>query len=419
MQLISLTANKSSFKPVYFKNETGLNFIIATQKNPESTEEGRNSTFNGVGKSLIVALIHFCLGSSGKDSFKKELSGWVFTLSFKIGDSEFKSERSTDKQSTILLNGDEIQVSVFNKKLGDLLFDIPADTSQLSFRSLIPFFIRPRKASYMSFNNPNAHKNEYQIQITNALLLGLDVLLVEEKFKLRQEQERIRKIVKELNEDEFLKEFFNRKKDASLEAQQVREDIEKLESDLAKFKVAEDYYEVSGQADKLKNDLDDINNKIVLIQNQIRGIEETRRTSPDIKKGNIESIYKEASIILKEEAIKTLGELEKFYEHLSVSREKRLVDQKNALQRQLKELEEEIKQKSEELDDKLQYLNARQALDVFIKLNNKLSDLKAKETNIKKYDELINNYNKSKIQTERKFLESTELLLISLTLGKQ
>ena len=68
MQLISLTSNKETFRPIHFKNEIGLNFIVATQKNPEISDKG--NTTNGVGKSLIVAIIHFCLASSKKESFK-------------------------------------------------------------------------------------------------------------------------------------------------------------------------------------------------------------------------------------------------------------------------------------------------------------------------------------------------------------
>jgi uncharacterized protein YydD (DUF2326 family) len=61
MLLISLTANKESFKPIYLKR-SGLSLIIGKQKEPETTIIGR--TYNGVGKSLAIALIHFCLGSS-------------------------------------------------------------------------------------------------------------------------------------------------------------------------------------------------------------------------------------------------------------------------------------------------------------------------------------------------------------------
>lgn len=419
MQLISLTSNKESFKSIHFKNEIGLNFIVATQNNIDINIDDKDSTYNGVGKSLTIALIHFCLGSSNKDSLKKNLPDWSFTLTFKINSEIYVSERRTDKQGIIILNKIEITTSKFNKKFGELLFEIPTEASQLSFRSLIPFFIRPRKASYNYFNNPNAVKNDYQILITNSLLLGLNVLLIEEKFNLRKEKERIRNLVKELKEDILLKEFFNQKKDPSLEVQQVKEDIFKLQNDLAKFEVAEDYYEVNNEANILKNELDKINNKIILLQNQIKRIDETRKISPDIKRENIEIIYKEASIIIKEDALKTLAELESFYEHLSKSREKRLLDQKKSLQDQLKKLYDNKEIKNNDLDNKLKYLNAKQALDVFINLNDKLSDLKSKEANIIKYNELIESYNKSKIKTEKSFIESTEQTTIYLDDAKE
>ena len=406
MQLISLTANKESFRPVHFKNEIGLNFIVAIQKNPESSDKG--NTTNGVGKSLIVALIHFCLGSSKKDSLKKDLSGWSFLLTFKIGSETFKSERSTDKQDVIFLNGQEISLPKFRNKFESLLFDIPVGTSQLSFRSLLPFFIRPRKASYTDYDNPNSVKNDYQIQITNALLLGLDVLLVEEKFKLRKEKERIKNLVKELNQDELLKDFFNQKKDATLEGQQVKEDILKLENDLKSFKVADDYYEINKDADRIKLEIEKAKNKIILIENQLLNIEETRKISPDIKRENIEKIYKEASAVFNQESLKTLEDLEKFYKHLSSNREKRLLDKKNELLRSLNDLRKNIDQKKIELDSKLKYLDTHQALDIVLKLKDKLSDLKAKEDNIQRYDALISKYQKSKIKTEKDFIASTE-----------
>lgn len=406
MQLISLTANKESFRPVHFKNEIGLNFIVAIQKNPESSDKGK--TTNGVGKSLIVALIHFCLGSSKKDSLKKDLPGWSFVLTFKIGNEIFKSERSTEKQNVIVLNSQEISLTKFKNKFESLLFDIPAGTSELSFRSLLPFFIRPRKASYTQFNNPNAINNGHQIQITNALLLGLDVLLVEEKFKLKKEKDRIKNLVKELNQDELLKDFFNQKKDVTLEGQQVKEDILKLEDDLKSFKVADDYYEINKDADRIKFEIEKAKNKIVLLENQILNIEETRKISPDIKRENIERIYKEASVVFNQESLKTLEDLEKFYKHLSSNREKRLLDKKNELSRSLGDLQKNIVRKKVELDTKLKYLDTHQALDIVLKLKDRLSDLKAKEENIQRYDELISKYRKSKIKTEKDFIDSTE-----------
>ena len=56
MQLISLEANKPSFNTVHF-NPKGLTLIIG-----KSTSTDKNNTYNGVGKSLLLQLVNFCIG---------------------------------------------------------------------------------------------------------------------------------------------------------------------------------------------------------------------------------------------------------------------------------------------------------------------------------------------------------------------
>jgi uncharacterized protein YydD (DUF2326 family) len=405
MRLISLKANKDSFKTVRFKNSIGLNFIVATQKE-ENRQKG--DTTNGVGKSLLIALIHFCLGASKNEAFKNNLSDWIFTLEFSINNKIYTSERSTNSQEKIKLNGEEISTTEFNKKFGKLLFEIPNNVNQLSFRSLLPFFIRPRRASYSDYKNPNAVNNEFQILVTNTFLLGIDVTLAQEKFKLRQDKERIRKLVKELKNDKLLKDFFTGEKDIALTEQDLSEQIENLENDLKNFDVADDYYEIKEQADKIKRELEKIQNNIFLFRNQTKNIDESRKISPDIKKENIERIYKEASVIIKEDALKQLSELEKFYEHITSNREKRLLQQKNEITREIETLSTVQEQKSRELDNKLKYLGAHKALDVFVKLTNKLSDLKNKKENITKYQNLLEEYRKEKIRIDEDFINATK-----------
>ena len=67
MRLISLTANQKSFHPIIFKD--GINIIAGKQVTPHNENDG--NTYNGVGKSLTLHLIHFCLGSRKIESFKK------------------------------------------------------------------------------------------------------------------------------------------------------------------------------------------------------------------------------------------------------------------------------------------------------------------------------------------------------------
>jgi uncharacterized protein YydD (DUF2326 family) len=396
----------ASFKPVILKNSTGLNFIVASQKHPGESLPGKST--NGVGKSLLVAIIHFCLGSNKKDGFKKQLPGWVFKLRFNIGDKEYFSERSTSEQERINFNGKFVKISTFTKELGELLFDIPEAVKVLTFRSLLPFFIRPRRASYSSFSNPNDFKTDYQVQIVNSFLLGLDVHLVREKFDLRNDKVRIAKLEKELKNDEVLKDFFLKKRDASLAKPELIEKIGMLEKDLKEFEIAEDYYEIKLKADKLKTQIEKNQNDLVLKQNQIKNIDLSRKTSPDIKKENIERIYIEASIVLNQQALKQLADLEDFYKHLSINRERRLLDQKRQLEKESEELSKNISKLSREFDGTLKYLDAHQALDVFVKLTSQVTDLKSELENISRYEDLFTEYRKSKNELDIKFIKATE-----------
>lgn len=407
MQLISLSANKDSFKTVHFKNETGINLIVATQKNSGKSDKG--DTTNGVGKSLLIAIIQFCLGSSSKKDFQKQIPDWEFILKFKIKNKVFISKRNTSHQNTILLNNEKLSKTDFNSKIEKLLFpDIPENTSELSFRSLFAFFARPRKSSYVNELNPNNVNKPFQVQMINAYLLGLDVILAEEKHNLKQEKDRIKKLVDNLKEDNYLRDFFIGKKDVSLTKQELKETITNIERNLKEFVIADDYYEIKEQSDKIKHEIEKIHNEITLMQLQIGNIDESRKISPDIKKENIERIYNEASVIINQNAIKQLSELEKFYEHISKNREKRLLEQKNDLLRKIDILATEKQEKSNEFDSKMQYLNAHHALDVYTKLSNKLSDLKSKNENLMQYEELFEKYNEEKRKNKEKQVKQSQ-----------
>ncbi len=101
MQLISLEANKPSFNTVYF-NSKGLTLIIG-----KSTSTDKNNTYNGVGKSLLLQIVNFCLGSNKITAFENHLSGWEFTLSFKVGNKTFTANRAAQTQNKIYLNDKE------------------------------------------------------------------------------------------------------------------------------------------------------------------------------------------------------------------------------------------------------------------------------------------------------------------------
>jgi len=185
MRLISLAASERTFKTVVF-NKTGASFILAKQDNPEQFDNSK--TYNGVGKSLLVSLIDFCLGASTRNKITKSLQAtlpdWHFILKVEINNLPYTIMRHTNTPKHISLNDEQLTLNDFCLKLEKLCFEIPAGFQYLSFRSLLPFFIRPSKQSYINYDEPAKTGSPYQEQLYNAFLLGLDVTLPQTKMLL-------------------------------------------------------------------------------------------------------------------------------------------------------------------------------------------------------------------------------------------
>jgi len=408
MQLIKVYSNKQSFKTVEF-NTTGLSFILAKQKNPGLSEKGK--TYNGVGKSLLVRIIHFCLGARTEDykDFCEKLKDWDFFLDFRVEDQEYTVTRTTSEPQKIILNKKEFSLNKFNEQMKDLCFCIPDNISYLSFRSLLPFFIRPKKEFYVAYNKPGKTGSEYQALLYNSFLIGLDVILAQKKYKIRKEQERIKNLEMNFKKDSLLKDFFTGNKDASLTLIDLEERIKKLDEDLNHFKVADDYHVVQLDADKVENELFTLNNSIIMLQNNIENISKSLTFSPDMNKDDIKAIYSESKVHFPESITKTLDDLEHFYKKLIFNRKKRLLEQQNKLKFEQNDKNVEANKLKIELDKLMKYLGEHQALDLFLTLSNKSATLKSERNNLKKYKLLQAEYKVKERLTEKDLIELTEV----------
>jgi len=408
MHLLKVYSNKESFKTVQF-NRTGLSFVVAKQKNPESTDQGKS--YNGVGKSLLVHIIHFCLGAK-PDNYKefcKKLPDWEFFVDYEIDNKLYTAKRTTNEPTKILFNNEEISYQKFNEKMKLLCFNIPDNTSNLTFRSLLPFFIRPKKESYVAYNKPAGDKTDYQVLIKNAFLLGLDVTLVEKKYKLKKEKDRIRDLESNFKNDSLLRDFFTGNRDAALMLVDLDEHIKKIDNDLSNFKVAGDYNEVQLEADAVESELYSINNNIIMLQNNIENINSSINLSPDQNKENIKSIYEEVNINFSDNIIKTLDELEIFYDKLISNRKRRLLEQQNKLKIEYQNKKTDAEKLQKRLDSLMQYLGEHQAFDLFVSLNKKSEKLKAEREKLIKYQELRSEYKTKERQIEKNIINLNEL----------
>ena len=146
MRLLSLTSSESSFHPVRF-NESGLSLVVG-RRGSESPGDSLNRTYNGVGKSLMIVLIDFCLGSNSNRFLSEALPDWEFTLRFKQDGQEHFLRRNTSNQRTIIYDDAELGIRDTGRTLAAEIFKISADEA-VSFRSIIKRYTIYRKLSQL------------------------------------------------------------------------------------------------------------------------------------------------------------------------------------------------------------------------------------------------------------------------------
>jgi uncharacterized protein YydD (DUF2326 family) len=406
MRLIALAANVPTFRPVKF-NPTGLSIIVGQKKLRSDGTSAKDKTYNGVGKSLLIELIHYCLGSNTNDAFRKHLADWIFTLTIEMDDGEHQIARSAGKPSAIYFDNEKVSLTKLRKRLLQGTFYPVPGIQGLTFRSLIPPFLRSGRAAYERFDRANGAdtKNEYWALIRNAFLLGLDLDLAAEKHRLRSRQSQLTKTVKQLESDPVFFELLAEEK-AGIELVQLREEESKLENDLHNFTVADDYADVQREANSVKKELETIRRELIQTQEAIAQVDRSLATKGDVDPALVERIYAEAQVSFPEAVRRTIAEVTKFQRDLTQQRVYRLNRDRQQLEHQRSEMDGKIRILGPKLEDKLRYLGSHVALDEYLAVSGRLNELRQR----------IAKLQASKEQRER---VSRELKTIDLQLAEQ
>lgn len=412
MRLLELRANKKSFNTVHFKPE-GISIIAAIKK----TEEQRK-TYNSVGKSLTITLIHFCLASNRIPEFDDKLKDWIFTLEFQIEDKIYTSSRSTSQQDKIILNQETLSLDQFKKKFGDELFLIPDGSKYISFRGLINRFIRARKSSYVNYDTYIDMEQGLTKEINNGFLLGLDIKRILKKNELKQQHDKIKEQIANIEKNEVIKSYFQGDSDEDIEIKvvELESTIKQLSNSINTFKIADDYDNIRKEADQISSKLRRIKNQATKLQSVIKNIDRSLKYQPDVTSDKIKSLYKEAKFQLGEAVIKRLDELENFNNKLLNNRNQKLLEEKNKFEIELNRVTEIIQKLGGQEDEKLQYLNTHGALEEYTQLNRQLTDNEKKLEKLVQYKKMLRDFKNQLQKNKQEF--SSEVIRTNQYLDK-
>ncbi len=391
MRLIEIRANKESFHKITF-NKVGVSIIRAIK-----VSEDKKGTYNSTGKSLLIYLIHFCLGASENFELKEKLPGWEFSLDFEIGEKLFTANRNTDNQKIIKLNEKEYKIKEFNEYIqAKVFYNIPNDFKYLTFRSLINRFIRPKKSSYDLYNCFVKEEKPYQELLNNAFLLGLDIEKVSKKRELKEEWDKIKEKRKSIESDPVMREFFtgdSEKKKIDIEIISLEKKLDHLIKNISDFKVAEDYDQIKKEADEISLELKKYKNRRTVISNAISNINKSLNIKVDIKSRDVQKLYDEANVIISDSIKRRFEDVEEFNKKLIGNRKARLIEEKKSFDQKLADVEGIIKRLGKLEDGKLYLLKSTGSLEEYAKLNEQFSQLQIKYNKLTDYKELLNTYN--------------------------
>jgi uncharacterized protein YydD (DUF2326 family) len=406
-------SNQSSFKSVKF--DKGLNVVIAERKE----ESDEKKTTNSRGKSTLIAIINFCLGSDASRSGLciEELAGWNFTIDITLFGGRVRVTREIDNPTKFLISGDikdwpiepefdeEIQshflgLDKWKQLLGLALFDVP-QTSNLSVRSLLSYFLRSGNDAYsrpLKFFSSQADNSAH---VYNAFLIGLDHKYANKWCELDKQD----KVLKAL--DDAINAGVHETQ-GELEAKKVELEEELLKSRkiLSDFKVHERYKDIQVEANQLTGELHQLANQNISDGRKLDHYKSAIADEAPPDQVKLVAIYEEAGLVFPDSVKRTLEEASAFHTQIVKNRaaflEAEIVRIKNEMARR----EALIKTFNDKRSACMEVLNTHGALEEYSRLQEEHTKIK------EKFEQILNKIEDIRDKTKkRKEIKSLKLEL--------
>jgi len=367
----SVSANQQSFHTVTFT--TGLNVILA-ERSEVSTEK---DTRNGLGKSTLIEIIDFCLGSratKGKGLLIEPLEQWVFTLEITLGGNRVNVRRAVADQSRIVIDGptkgwpeqpdndEETGERVFKADrwrslLGWALFDLPGSTDQLSYRpsyrSLISYFVRRGPDAYTSPFRHFRQQKTWDIQLHTAYLLGMNWEYAARWQALKDQEEGVKAIEKAIKTG-AMEGAIGTVGELETQRIQLEQKTAAAKQALNTFRVHPQYESVQQDADRLTKEIHNLVNLNVVDRRRLARYEESIKEEKPPAAMSLERLYEESGLVFPDAVKRTLDESRIFHHtivsnrrdflEIEIKRIQQTIDEREVRIRELTELRAEVMQ---------------------------------------------------------------------------
>lgn len=333
--ILSITSSIESFKTVTF--HSGLNVLLADVAH-ESTDK---HTMNSAGKTSLVEILHFLLGSriEKKSLFAKpsivthsftgtfQVDGKPITITRKVSDDQrlFVNAREAEQLGLLLQRDEESELPFlpledWKALLGNKWFALPrqregtpfAATYAPSFRSLIGYFARRRRiGGFAHIDKQNEAQQPWDSQVNLSYVLGLSWEAPRAIQDLRLRRSNLKALRKALKGGE-LGEMFGTTAQIRPELARAEERIERLKRQIATFEVHETFRELANEVASIKRRMAQVSNDIAFNRETMAHLEQAIADEAPPEYAALENLYRAAGVELPTMALKRFDDVQRF-----------------------------------------------------------------------------------------------------------
>jgi uncharacterized protein YydD (DUF2326 family) len=409
--IYSVRCDKPRFKNIEFK--PGFNVILAERTKESTIRDSRN----GLGKSTLIEIIHFCLGArKGETLNKPQLTDWTFTIDLDLGNKRYSVTRNTLDTNRIVINGDcsgwpikperdkktgeqVISEKDWNRVLGTLMFGLQTSYPDMkyvpTFRSLISYFVR-RNGPKGGFLNPFQQykaQQEWDKQVNNAFLLDLGWEYAS-RWQILKDRQNVIDQIKQEAKSGMLANLIGTV--GEVEALKIRmgSQVAQEEEQLKDFKVHPQYKEIENEVNELTFKIHELVNENISERRLIEFYEASLKEEVDAKPESVMRMFQEAGVVFPTNIAKRLDDVLAFHKQVVVNRKEFLTSEMDRIKRKMTERAEEINKLSSTRAEKMQILQKHGALEEYTKLINahqknvaELEELNIRLENLRKFEQ--------------------------------
>ncbi|MEZ8148388.1 DUF2326 domain-containing protein [Enterovibrio norvegicus] len=386
MILLKLSSDNENFKTIKFN--TGLSIVAGLQKSKDNKK-----SYNGVGKSSGLNLIHWILGAkiNNKTARDKKVNDFLksygnFYLKVRHKGCDFLIMKNFS-HSEFYVNDKKYSAKDYATFLTETFID--NSFSSLSFRSVINCFARRYGEKYYSeaYGQQGQPNSDYKQRFINLALLGIDTSIVNRKHLVKKNIDKLTKSKSAID---------------SLISQDDIHLLKDLKEELRELKILREELEIAVAYDNEKEIADKLTFNINLMRDKLYEYRKSLQRKNtllsqigdvDVDIEQLKSVYEEANLLFSNDVNVGLKDACDFHRKLISNRTNRLAKDIGDLSDEIVKVKNDLEPAEKKRDILLKNLSAKGAFDEYDAVSSQI---------LLKSDEV------SKIESNLRFSKSIE-----------